>query len=237
MSSSETGYAKNAANFKDLIIQLKNLEGDYQPPKPSLNIEALEAISIKSEELMRTLSQLAPIYNQCVDKQELIFSTQNNLVTRSYNYLKVVVDNPGDLETIKTIADKIRGVNKKTDPVEEGKTNHSQAQTSYDNKLENFKRYIDALQNTKVYLPLESDIKLETFNDLAVKMGEALTAVALSKSPVDVARKNRYNFFYADKTGLVDIANDIKTYSRAVLKKDHQLYKAIQDIKFNKISH
>lgn len=109
MLSSETGYAKNSANLKDLIIRLKTLGTDYQPPKAMYEIKALELLSKNADDAMRVVNQLLPVYSKAVDEQELIFKPLNKLITRSYNYLKAAIANPAALQTAKTIADHLRG--------------------------------------------------------------------------------------------------------------------------------
>ncbi|RQO78004.1 hypothetical protein DBR40_08600 [Pedobacter sp. KBW01] len=105
MSTTESDFAKNAANLKDLIIRLKPLGADYQPPKLKFSIENLEQLSTNADEAIRIVSQVLPVYSKAVDEQELIFKPFNHLITRSYNYLKVAIDNPAELQTAKTLAD------------------------------------------------------------------------------------------------------------------------------------
>ncbi|TBO41312.1 hypothetical protein [Pedobacter kyonggii] len=72
MANKESGYAKNAANLKDLVIRLKTLGDDYNPPKPKLSVEALEILSKNADDATRALSLVLPVYSKAVDEQELI---------------------------------------------------------------------------------------------------------------------------------------------------------------------
>jgi hypothetical protein len=74
MANTESGYPKNAANLKDLIIRLKTLGVDYNPPKPKFSIEALEILSKNADDATRALSLVLPVYSKAVDEQELILN-------------------------------------------------------------------------------------------------------------------------------------------------------------------
>lgn len=232
MSSTETGYPKNAANLKDLITLIKTLGNDYQPPKSKFELKELEQLSKNADDATSIVSQVLPIYRKAVDEQELIFKPLDNLVTRSFNYLKAAIDNPDELQTAKTLAHQLRGMTKKTQI--NGDTVSSKSRLSYDNKIINLKQYIDVLITSKVYNPKETDISIKSMQALLCAMEANIAAVADAKAPVNDARKNRFTIFYADQIGLVDIANGVKNYIKASLKKDHPQYKYILSIKFKK---
>jgi hypothetical protein len=232
MSSSESGYAKNAANLKDLILLLETLGKDYQPPKPKFELKELKQLSKNADEATRVVAQVLPVYRKAVDEQELIFKPLDNLVTRSFNYLKAAINNPAELQTAQTLARQVRGMTKKTQI--DGETVSSHSRLSYDNKIENFKQYIEVLTTSGVYSPKETDISIKTFQTLLAAMESNITAVARTKAPLNDAQKKRFTVFYTEQIGLVDIVTGVKNYIKASLKKDHPQYKYILDLKFNK---
>ncbi|RQO78005.1 hypothetical protein DBR40_08605 [Pedobacter sp. KBW01] len=63
-----------------------------------------------------------------------------------------------------------------------------------------------------------------------------ITAVALAKTPLDDARKKRFNIFYTEQTGLIDIALDVKNYIKASLKNDHPQRKHILALNFSRVN-
>jgi len=235
MSTTESGFTKNAANLKDLIIRLKSLGADYQPPKAKFSIENLELLSKNADEAIRIVSQVLPVYSKAVDEQELIFKPFSHLITRSYNYLKAAIDNPAELQTAKTLADKLRGIGKKSKATSDT-TIHINPRVSYDGRVENFKQYIDVLITSKVYEPTETDINIVSFQTLLAGMEVNITAVALAKTPLDDARKKRLNIFYAEQTGLVDIVLGVKNYIKASLKNEHPQRKHILALNFSRVN-
>ncbi|MGM9476098.1 hypothetical protein ACS5PU_06700 [Pedobacter sp. GSP4] len=235
MSNTESGFAKNAANLKDLIIRLKTLGDDYQPPQPKFSIDDLEQLSKSAEDATRAVSQVLPVYSKAVDDQELIFKPFSSLITRSYNYLKAAINNPAELQTAKTLADKLRGIGKKNTTAEEASLRIN-ARVSYDARVENFKQYLDVLITSKVYQPVETDISIASFQNLLSSMEANITAVALAKTPVDDARKKRFTIFYAEQIGLIDIVLGVKNYIKASLKDDHPQRKHILALTFTRMN-
>lgn len=236
MSSSEGGYAKNAANLKDLIIRLETLGTDYKPPQPIYEIKALTQLSKAAEDASRAVSKVLPVYAKAVDEQELIFKPLGNLVTKSFNYLKAATINAATLQTAKTLADKLRGIAKSKKVSDDGTTQSHQSSKSYDNRIENLKQYIDVLITSDIYKPAEKEIGIEIFQKMLTSMEDNIKAVALAKTPVDEARKKRFEIFYAQPNGLIDIVTGIKNYIKAVLDKNHPQYKHIIALRFSRTS-
>lgn len=236
MSSSEGGYAKNAANLKDLIIRLETLGTDYKPPQPIYEIKALTQLSKAAEDASRAVSKVLPVYAKAVDEQELIFKPLGNLVTKSFNYLKAATTNAATLQTAKTLADKLRGIAKSKKISDDGTIQSHQSSKSYDNRIENLKQYIDVLITSDIYKPAEKEIGIEIFQKMLTSMENNITAVALAKTPVDEARKKRFEIFYAQPNGLIDIVTGVKSYIKAVLDKNHPQYKHIIALRFSRTS-
>ena len=234
MANSESGYAKKTANFKDLIIRLKTLGDDYNPPKPKLSVEALEILSKNADDASRALSLVLPVYSKAVDEQELIFKSLNALITRSYNYLKAAIDNPSELQTAKTLADRLRGIGKNSISAD-GAAGPSKSRVSYDNRVENLKQYIDVLTTSKVYEPTQEDISIASFQTLLASMESNITAVAIAKTPVDDARRNRFNIFHTEQIGLIDTVLGVKSYIKASLNIDHPQRKHILALTFTRM--
>ncbi|UKT64499.1 hypothetical protein [Pedobacter mucosus] len=235
-STSELGNAKQLAGFEDFVTQLMALGTAYSPPKPELILANLQAQLTAGKAAMREISTTSPLYSIAVDNQELAFKSLNDKVTRSLNYFKVCVTNPEEIETAKSLADKIRGFNKKpkatTEPDAPETKTISRSQMSYDNRIENLKQYIDVLTASGVYVNPRNEIEIADFTVLLSEMEDTNRIVAETKLPLEVARSKRDLVFYTAVTGIAALVTNIKSYLKATLSKDNPYYDGLLGFAF-----
>ncbi|GGI24687.1 hypothetical protein [Pedobacter mendelii] len=236
--TSETGNAKQLAGFEDFIAQITALGTLYNPPKPELRILNLQEKLTEAKIAMRDISIAMPPFSLAVDKQVLVFKSLNNKITRSLNYFKVCISNPKEIETAKSLADKIRGFQrKKKVPVSANKPANksiSQSRMSYDNRIENLKQYIDVLALSNVYLNPGNDIELDDLRIILNQMEDTNRTVAITKLPLEVVRKKRDIIFYAPVEGIADLVLSVKSYLKATLQKSNPFYNALMGFTFKK---
>lgn len=91
------------------------------------------------------------------------------------------------------------------------------------------------LTTSKVYEPTQEDISIASFQTLLASMESNITAVAIAKTPVDDARKNRFNIFHTEQIGLVDTVLGVKSYIKASLNIDHPQRKHILALTFTRM--
>ncbi|WP_316734872.1 hypothetical protein [Pedobacter aquatilis] len=236
-STSEVGFAKQLADYEDFLELLSKLDDLYMPPKRELSLANLRSHLTAAKEAMRAVSVAVPSYSTAVDKQTLAFSVLNDKITRSLNFYKVCISNPNEIDTAKNLANKIRGVSKKSKPVKDADTpkkNVSQSQVSFDSRIENLKQYIDVLSASGEYATSGSGIDIQDLNSILTEMEETNGNVATAKLPIEEARNKRYQIFYAPNSGLADLVTKVKRYLRATLAKDNPFYNAITGFSFRK---
>src|ERR1700712_5686537 len=103
MPYSETGHAKNVANLQTMITYVQSLDGEYQPNKASLKIDALTALHATASKNLDDCASAKPLYSAAVDAQEAFFKPVDKLVTRVVNAFKASVDDRESIETMMTI--------------------------------------------------------------------------------------------------------------------------------------
>lgn len=237
-STSEVGSAKQLAEFEDFVNQLTALGTVYNPPKPELAFANLKEQLTSAKNAMREISSAIPPYSTAVDKQTLAFKSLNDKITRSLNYYKVCIVNPEEIDTAKSLADKIRGVSKKAKIAIEGAVSEtkkvSQSQMSYDSRIENLKQYIDVLTASGVYTSPGSGIELSDLAVLLKDMEESNRMVTETKAPLDLARNKRDGVLYTPKAGIADLVTNVKRYLKATLPKDNPHYNALAGFAFKK---
>jgi uncharacterized phage infection (PIP) family protein YhgE len=91
-TQSESGHAKNVANFEDLLTRLRGLGTEYNPSKPGLTLANLTLQHQAADASLRSLAAEMPLYQQAVDAKQAAFAPLRKLVTRALNMFKASVD-------------------------------------------------------------------------------------------------------------------------------------------------
>lgn len=237
-SNSEKGHAKNVANFKDLITYGTGFGSQYNPSRSELGLPALNSMHTNAEGLLTTLNDAMPPYNTAVALKDEAFKPFNKLITKAFNSFSSCGALKGEVDNAFTLAKKLKGQATKTEKAKEaeaaGKDPVSQAQLSMDMRLENFDKFIKILAANPKYKPNETELQVASLQALHTQLKTLSEAIVAASGPVLAARSNRNNLLYADETGLVDIANDVKKYIRSVFTADSLEYKKIVTLKFSK---
>jgi hypothetical protein len=234
-SNSETGHAKNVANFKDLITHVKSLGAAYKPSKEGLLIANLEAQHTAAAASLLSLAKEMPVYQQAVDAKQAAFAPLNKLVTRALNMFKASVDNHQEVESASSLANKIRGVSKAKPVAPEGEEpvkTISTSQQSDDMLIANFRAFIEILAAHAAYEPNEADLKIASLKTLLASLEERTAAVTQAQININIARNNRNSIIYTEGTGLVDTGASVKTYVKAAFTPEVANYKPIMSLEF-----
>ena len=244
-STSETGHAKNVANFEYLISFCTGYGTAYNPVKESIKLTVLNTLLAGAKtSLINVNTGLAP-YNNALNEREIAFASLSKLVTRIINALDASNVSKQAVSDAKTIARKIQGRRSSqvlptipddpNTPEDESQKSISASQMSYDLRIQNFEQLIQLLSSITGYAPNENDLKVTTLTtllaDLKTKNSTAISALA----PLSNARLSRNTVLYAAETGLVDIAAEVKKYVKSVYGATSPQYKQISGLKFTRI--
>ena len=241
-SRSESGHAKNVANFDTLLTYVTGYGTVYNPSKTTLKLPALQALSTSAKTAINAVNAALPAYSNAVAARETAFDPLSKLTTRVMNALRATDTTESVDENARTLVRKIQGIRatpKKTDEEKlalkaEGKevSEVSSSQMSYDNRLDNFDKLIKLLSSIPAYAPNEPDLKVEAltalYNDLKAKN----MAVINAETPLSTARIARNEILYKQNTGIVDISVDVKNYVKSVFGATSPQYKLISNLKF-----
>jgi len=244
MAATETGHAKNVANFEDLISFCTGYGASYNPNKTSIKIPALSSLHSEAVNKLAAVNSAQIPWSNAVSAREILFEPLSKLITRVLNSLdasdvpKQVVDNA------KTIARKIQGKRatpKSTivppdpaAPAEENSNNISASQMSFDNRIDNMDKLIQLLSAQSGYAPNETELTTASLTTLLTNMRTANTAAINAFTPLSNSRIERNNLLYQTETGLVDIAGDVKKYVKSVFGATSPQYKQVSGLKFTK---
>jgi hypothetical protein len=244
-STSETGHAKNAANFDDLISFVTGYGVTYNPSRASINLAALQAISANAKNAISALNAALPAYSNAVATREVAFAPLNKLITRVINALKSTDTTDQVDDSAKTLARKIQGTRAKAKKTDEEKAalaaagttvvEISSSQMGYDNRLDNFDKLIKLLASIPLYAPNEADLKVTALSTLYDDLKTKNTAVVTAATPLSNARISRNDIMYKANTGLVDIALDTKSYIKSLYGATSPQYKQVSKLEFKTI--
>lgn len=241
-STSETGHAKNVANFEKLITNVTGFGTVYNPSKESIKLPALIALLTTAKGAIIDVNSAEPAYKNAVSAREVAFAPLSKLITRVNNSLKASNSSSQVDDSAMTLVRKLQGrraTPKMTDDEKkaaatEGKEVNqiSASQMSYDSRIDNFDKLIKLLASEPEYKPNEGELTIESlttlYNDLAAKN----TAVINATVPLNNARISRNNVLYTPLTGVVDISADVKMYVKSVFGATSPQYKAISGLTF-----
>jgi hypothetical protein len=241
-STTETGHAKNVANFEQLIIECTALGASYNPSNTAIKLAALTSQLASAKTNVAAVNVAQAANSGAVAARDVAFSSLNKLSTRIFNSLKASGTTVQVDENAQTLVRKLQGrraTAKLTDEEKKaaeaaGKSviEISTSQMSFDNRLDNFDKFIKLLTSVTLYAPNEADLKVAaltaTYNDLKAKN---LAAVS-SETNLSNARIARDLVLYTNNTGIVDISIDIKNYIKSIFGATSPQYKKISKLKF-----
>lgn len=241
-STSETGHAKNVANFEKLIAETSAFGETFNPSKATLKLTALNTQLATAKAAIAAVNSAEPAYKNAVSARDAAFAPLGKLITRINNALKASDTTVQEDESALTLVRKLQGrraTAKKTEDEKkalaaEGKevVEISSSQMSFDSRLDNFDKLIKLLSSIPAYAPNEKELKVEAltalYNDLKAKN----MAVINAETPLSTARIARNEILYKQNAGIVDITVDVKNYVKSVFGATSPQYKLISNLKF-----
>ena len=249
-STSETGHAKNVANFEVLISSCTGYGTAYNPSKNNLKIPQLQTLLTNGKNALQSVKSTGTTFENARNAREIALAPApiKKFCTRILNALEATDAAKLTVNDAKAINRKIQGKradNKKTPPVTpptDGTTptppevvQISVSQQSYDSLIDNFNKLITCLSAEPLYIPNETDLKVTALNTTLTNYKTLNTTVINAATPFKNAMIARNSVLYQDISGLVDIALEVKKYVKSVFGATSPQYKQISKIEFKKI--
>lgn len=256
-STSEVGHAKNIANFEDLISSCAGYGATYNPSKVSLQVTQLQSLLTSTRTNLANVINTNTAYNNAVNERVHAFEGLKKLATKLVNALEATDASKSTINDAKMYNTKMQGKSAKstkadagkmtkadsgktgtvlaTDPAPESPKTISTSQQSYDNIVEHFSKLIDVLATEPSYNPNEVALQTATLSAQLTDLKNKNTAVINAYTTVSNARISRNKSLYDDKTGLCDIAQDVKNYVKSIYGATAPEYKQISSLKFSKL--
>lgn len=244
-STSETGHAKNVANFESLVSFCVGYGLTYNPSKVNLKVPGLQTQLASCKANIASVTSTSVAFNNAVNARIIAFFGLKKLSTRLVNALDATGATVQIVKDLKTVNAKVQGSKltkadsgktaKLVDPnapvVETPKT-ISSSQQSYSSLIEHMATIITILSTEPTYLPNETDLKVATLNTLLTNLKNTNTGVINAYTTVSNARVARDQSLYNTTNGLCETAKEVKMYIKSVFGATSPQYKQVSGIPF-----
>jgi hypothetical protein len=241
-NQSETGHAKNVANFGTLITVINGFGEAYNPSKQLITAASLATLYENSKGVMSELNGISGAYGIAVANREVAFEPLSKLATRIINALRSSDVTQQIIESAESLVRKIQGKRATPKKTEEEKAallaegtvvkEASSSQMSFDNRLDSFDKLIQLLGNIPQYAPNEEELKVSTLTNYYTTLSSVNTAAVQTQTALSNVRLARNEMLYKTNTGLVDVALSVKTYTKSLFGATSPQYKQVSGLAF-----
>jgi len=239
-STSETGHAKNIANFQDLIAFVTGYGATYNPSKNALKLPQLNTLVTTSQSKLADVITKNTAYNNAVNDRMNAFDGLKALSTRLVNALETTDASKEKVSDAKGFNRKIQGKRASAsaipaDPNTPAPATISASQQSYDQQIQHFSGLVSVLQSEASYAPNENELKIVTLTAKQTDLTTKNNAVSTAYTNISNSRIARNKTLYDEASGLVSIATEVKKYIKSVFGASSPEFAQVKGIEFKKV--
>ena len=240
-STSETGHAKNVANFEDLISFSTGYGATYNPSKEALKVANLNTRLANARTVLNEVKTTQTAFNNATNKRMDAFKPLKSLATKIINALDATDASAETVKDARTINRKIQGQRATPKTVSsppaaqvEGAADKtiSAGQQSYDQQIEHFAKLVELLSSDSNYKPNEADLTVAANQTKLAALKAANTDVVKTYTNWSNSRIARTNTLYNPLTGLVNTALDVKKYIKSIFGALSPQFKQVSKLEF-----
>ena len=238
-STSETGHAKNVANFQDLIEFVSAYGATYNPSKSSLQLPQMIAQHNAATTSLADVIPKNTNYKTKTNLRAIAFSDVQELATRLIAALQSTDASEETIANAKTFNNKIQGKGASApktplDPNAPPPETISTSQQSFDQIIQHLSGLKAVLESEPSYTPNEVDLQSASVDAKIADLTEKNNAVAAVYAAVSNARIARDKILYTDENSLFETAQDVKVYVKALFGANSPEYAQVKGIKIKK---
>jgi hypothetical protein len=242
-STSETGHAKNVANFEDLISFCSAYGATYNPSKESLSVIKLKELQTQAKEILQQVKTTKTSFDNATNARQIAFKDLKPLATKIVNALSVSGATNLVVANATTVNRKIQGtkantnaktVGTPTNPISPEPTTKliSSSQQSYDSLIDHFSKIIETVSQESNYKPNETELKTITLQTKLANLKTTNTGLINGYTNWSNTRIQRNSTLYNPLSGLVQTALDVKKYVKSVFGATSPQFKQISGLEF-----
>ena len=240
-SVSETGHAKNVANFQSLISFCSGFGAVYNPSKESLKIPQLQSLLQSAQDKMNSTITQKTSFDNATNSRRNAFADLKPLSTKITNAFAVSGVEQLGIDNIKSMNKKLQGTTsrKASATAEDSQPNTGKtisiSQQSYDKMVEHFSSIIEILIQNPAYNPNENDLKVTSLQDKLSDMQTKNSELIDAYTQYSNAMLDRNQTLYNPLSGLVQTSKEIKQYVKSIFGASSPQFKQINGIEFKVI--
>lgn len=246
----ESGHAKNTANFEHLIALLQTYGTNYTPSNANLAITYLQTTLTNAQTALTKVKNEYNNWKNATNTREIAFDPLKGLSTRLLNTLVAVGATEQTINDYKTLNAKVQGsrINKSEIHIASETTTDlantttasvkktvSVSQQSFDNIVEHYDKIIKLLASVPVYNPTEVDLKVTSLQTMLANLKTANTNAYSKTVAVSNARIARNKVLYDNPDALVTLAKSVKAYIKGKFGAKSPEYGQVKAISFTKL--
>lgn len=241
-STSETGHAKNIANFQDIISFCQGYGASYNPSKESLKIPQLQALYQLAQDKLNATKTQKTTFDNATNERRNTFANLKPLATKIINAFAVSGADTLAIADAKTVNKKLQGTTSKKSNTEEttlenapSTNNISTSQQSYDRLIDHFANLLQVLEQNSNYNPNEIDLQVATLQTKLIELQTKNTNLINAYTGYSNAMIERNQTLYNPLTGLVQTSKEVKQYVKSVFGANSPQYKQVSGLEFKVI--
>lgn len=240
-STSETGHAKNIANFQDLISFCEGYGATYNPTKDSLKIPQLKTLYQTSQDKLNAAKTQKTNFDNATNDRRNAFTDLKPLATKIVNAFAVSGADTLAQNNLKAVNKKLQGSTEAAKkpaamvnglpPAGELK-GASTSQQSYDRLIDHFSNAIEILEQNTVYAPNETNLQVDSLKEKRTELQTRNTALINAYTSYSNSLIDRNQTLYNPMTGIVQTAKEVKQYVKSIFGATSPQYKQISGLEF-----
>jgi hypothetical protein len=240
-STSETGHAKNVANFSLLLAYLREMGPDYNPANPNIMLPALELKESAAKAAMKAVTDALIPSKNAINERDREYTGMSKIATRIINALAGSGVHADILKDARGVVNKIIGTRtgkkKEPDPNNPEGKSISTNQMSFDNRKANFEILVAMVKGQTLYNPNEAELKVTALEGYITRLDAVNATVNSTEAALNEKRNLRYEVLYGPVFGISELTGTIKKYVKSAVGVDSPVYKRIAKIQIKKIEN
>lgn len=233
-STSEVGHAKNVANLQKLIQRVTTYTL-YNPPVANIAVANLLSLYTTADAKLDDVENTRAANKIAIYNRQVAFENLKPICTRIINLLDILGLSDGILNQAKSLNKSIQGGTTKSvspPPPEGNGDGVSTSRQSYTQQAELFGNLLTLIASIPEYVPNEEDLQLPNLNIYQQSLVDITQPVDQTEAELKMKLMERDALLYNDKTGLYDIAQNVKKYVKGIYGGDSPEYFNVSSIQF-----